>query len=102
MWRVVAVFVFVGLILGFTAQDALCADVFRNVRGIVENATEKTITVRGEVHSIVGVQIFNSERQEISPRGLSLIGNVAEISYHNGVIIDLIISPVRQGQDIPN
>lgn len=97
--RVAVVLIFAGLILGAAAQGIGRAEEVRSVQGIVEYATEKTLTVRNrlnntpEVHDIVGVQILDMNRAVIKERGSALQGKRAEIWYRDGKIESLVLFP---------
>ena len=97
--RVAAVLVFTGFILGFAAQGIGYAEEFLTVKGVVEYASERTLTVKDKwsnatvIHDIVGASVVDMNEVKIPKPGSALHGQNATILYRDGKVVFVKIFP---------
>ena len=94
--RVIAVLLFVGLFPVIVSMAVENSGEFYVVRGIVEYASENTITIKKKQYDITGVPVLNINGEAVVKIGETLHGKIAVLKYREGKLVSVRIFPHMQ------
>jgi hypothetical protein len=91
--RATAAVILAAFILAIASQGVANAGTIREIRGVVEFASENALTIRGVVHDIKGAPVVDENEMPVKEKLTAFIGKRASIISDDGKIILVKIFP---------